>query len=531
MGGFSVGSAIVVLGGLLAATSASAGPAAWCGGVKTDAADVSGLNTKDAREIVLAYVRVECSPTPEVEAHRAEIEAGRAAWSKKLGMVEADWADAVAWSQKDQYSLKADLSTKKFADMTPLDQWEVMVEADGPVVGSGGGGGQGGFDSIYLADVFGDKLSQVARVQLIHACLERHSAGGNELIWAACAADLASFSFPKLADELRADSAHKGDIKQKLRILAVGVAADIKQHAEDVSQLMATDVAWKKVFDLATKSRSEWAAIATKNAEFLALASDLESAYFAQSRSMFEGCDDKTFAALGKAVGDLKAADFAKIFDVRDDPFHGFAYKALPQAMRTPSVFNASIAVALCNQRKGLASVVGEALGEVPSLRGPRGYAIGKLEFSGIELDKVGAKIEKTSLEHPYSGLLAGGNLTSAGAPIKTITKKGGKLVVAPTSMMVKREDCVKEHTTNHIDRFVNGEVRYVIQCDKTAMVMHDEKWGDFTIDARYEKLLKPGLKFSATDVSGDQGGMTPIAVWASATADKPMWLLAGPVK
>ncbi|CAN5711209.1 hypothetical protein BH11MYX1_BH11MYX1_18940 [soil metagenome] len=514
MVGSAVGKLLVIVGGvLLAVSSASAGPAAWCKGAKPDEGDLSRLNSKDARDIVLAYVNVECGPTPEVEAHRAEIEAGRAAWSKKLGMVEADWADAVAWAQKNHDEIKPDLSTKKLSEMTPIDQYAVMFDNN-----------SGDFDAIYLGDVFDAKLSEVGRLEVIHSCIRHHSEGGNEVIWAACAQDIASFNLQKFSDELRADSAHKGEIKQKLRILAFNLANELKDHDKEVKELLASDPAWKKLFELGAQARVEWPAIAAKNAEYLALASDLESAFIAQSRSMFEGCDARTYAALGKAVGELKADTFKKMFDVRMDPFKGFGYQAAPTAMKTPSVFLSSIAVALCNQRKGLAGLLGSALEAVPSLRGPRNYAVGKMEFSGIQLDKVGAKIEKTRLQRPYSSRQAAGYMRSIGAPIKSIKKKDGKLEITPTALMVKREDCVKEHTTNHIDRVVNGELRYEIQCDKTAMVMHDEAWMPFSIDTRYEGVVKPGMLISVSD-------QDVIAIWPSANATKPSWILAGPIK
>jgi hypothetical protein len=517
MVGTTVGRSSVVIGGLLVAvSSASAGPAAWCKGAKTDQADLSRLNTKEARDIVLAYVNVECAPSPEVEAHRAEIEAGRAAWTKKLGMVEADWADAVAWSQQNHDEIKPDLSTKKLSEMTPIDQYAVMFNVED--------NNSSDFDAIYLGDVFDTKLSEVGRLEVIHSCLGRHSSGGNEVIWAACAQDIAAFNLQKFSDELRADTAHKGEIKQKLRILAFNLAAQIKDHDKEVKELMASDPAWKKLFELGAQARGEWPAIAAKNAEYLAIASDLESAFIAQSRSMFEGCDARTYGALGKAVGELHADAFKKMFDVRMDPYKGFAYQAAPTAVKTPSVFLASIAVALCNQRTGLAGMLGSALEAVPSMRGPRNYAVGKMEFSGLQLDKVGAKIEKTSLRRPYSSRQAAGYMRSIGAPVKSIKKKGGKLEITPTALLVKREDCVKEHTTNHIDRVVNGEFRYEIQCDKTAMVMHDEAWMPFTIDARYEGIVKPGMLISVSDED-------VIAMWPSANATKPSWLFAGPIK
>ncbi|HET9992854.1 MAG TPA: hypothetical protein VFQ65_30170, partial [Kofleriaceae bacterium] len=330
----------------------------------------------------------------------------------------------------------------------------------------------------------------------------------------------------RLYDQLRADTNHNGDIRQKIRLLAYVLPAQLKEHAEKVAKLKADDPAWKKAFEIGSSSRTEWAAIAAKNAKYLALASDMESAMVAKSRSMFEGCDEKTYPALGEAMSTVPAKTFAKMRDVRDDPFKGFAYKALPVAMKNPSVNLAAIAVAICNQRAGLSKILGGALSSTPSLRGPHNFAISKMADASLQLDDLSQKISWPHVRHPYE---SGAYLSSAGAQIKSVKKEGDHLKVESAPMIVTQEDCVSEHTGRHIERVHDdGRVDYERICDKTAIVKHDVSWAPFSINARYEKLLKPGQVFSTSYGEKDSD---VIAIWSGPNATSPSWVLGGTVK
>ncbi len=84
-------------------TAAQAGAPAWCKGASFDPAryDLKDLSAKDPRDVVIAFAKATCAPTPEAEAGRAEIDKARQAWSKRLSMTEDDWADAVAYAKSD----------------------------------------------------------------------------------------------------------------------------------------------------------------------------------------------------------------------------------------------------------------------------------------------------------------------------------------------------------------------------------------------------------------------------------------------
>ena len=498
----------------LVSGTAVAGPAAWCKGAAADKPDMGNLSSNDPATVIKAFVAAECNPDAEVEAHRADIEKARAAWSKRLGMSEGDWADAVAYSSEREYDIKPDMTTKKFVEMTPIDQWIAIGKAHDDT--------QGGMDAFYVADIFDTKLSEVGRLELINECIREDDA----ILWATCQDDIDKLDFNRLYDQLRADANHGGDIRQKIRMLAYAMPARLKEHADKVAKIKSEDPAWKKAFEIGTSSRTEWAAIAAKNAKYLALASDMESATIAKSRSMFEGCDDKTYPALGEAMSTIPAKTFAKMHDVRDDPFKGFAYRALPIAMKNPAVNLAAIAVTLCNQRPGLAAVLGGALSSTPSLRGPHNFAISKMADASLQLDDMSKKIYWPKVRHPYD---SGAYLSSAGANIKSIKKEGDKLKVESAPMIVTQEDCVSEHVGHHIERVHDdGRVDYERICDKTAMVKHDVKWAPFEVSARYEKVLKPGQVFSTT--YGEKGSDV-IAIWSGPNATAPSWMLGGTLK
>jgi hypothetical protein len=285
---------------VLAQGVASAGTPGWCKDAAKGSPDMGDLQSKDPRKVITAFVNAECNPSPEVEAHRADIEAARAAWGKRLGMSEGDWSDAVAWAKANDYDIKADMSTKKLVEMTPIDQWGAIVKAQDD--------SQANMDALYLADVFDARLSEVGRLALITTCMKETS----EIIWAVCQDDVDKIDFNRLYDQLRADSNHNGEIRQKIRMLAYELPAKIKEHQAAVTKLKGDDPGWKKAFDVASKARADWTGIADKNQKYLALAAEMESATLAKSRSMFEDCDKKTYAALGEAIASQVPA---KAFD------------------------------------------------------------------------------------------------------------------------------------------------------------------------------------------------------------------------
>jgi len=102
---FVVVAGLAWLGG---AKLASAGAPAWCGSAKFEAnsSDVRSAASNDPGQAIAAIATALCAGGADVEPHRAEIEAARVAWSKKLAMQDADWVDAVAFASDRSHALR-----------------------------------------------------------------------------------------------------------------------------------------------------------------------------------------------------------------------------------------------------------------------------------------------------------------------------------------------------------------------------------------------------------------------------------------
>src|SRR4051794_15418780 len=82
--------------------AANAGVPAWCNGKTYEVSDyeLRQLQDKSNPEALLESLgKASCSASAEADAHRGEIDAARAAWGKKYGMADADWAEAVAYAE------------------------------------------------------------------------------------------------------------------------------------------------------------------------------------------------------------------------------------------------------------------------------------------------------------------------------------------------------------------------------------------------------------------------------------------------
>jgi hypothetical protein len=520
---------IASLATLVGATgAASAAPAAWCKGAKVDAPDLKDLSSKDPREVIKAFVSAECAPNAEVEDHRAEIEKARAAWGKRLGMTEADWADAVAYvTFHDDYSIPAEVASKDLAAASPLDQYAVILKADAP---------QPDFDYLYGADMFEAKLSETARYAfLTKTCFDQHfnavrdpkGMTGAEAWWAICQPDFERFDLGKMLDELRADTTHDGALKMKLRIAAYDFPKRIKDHQAEVQKMIQRDDANKKLMEIAAGARTEWASITSKQGKLLDLVLKMDSAKLAQSRKLFDGCGEATSAALADAVStSITAKSLAGMFDERDSPNSGFAAKATPVLGQSPTVTLAAIAYTACEPKSEISGFLDNVLSHSPASRGPRSYAASKIRGTKLVYDSMDSKLDYAVPHGPGHYYLEGtGGSASSGGVVKGLTKKGEDMEVQLEKTLVQQQDCVKSHKTGRISRIRDsGSVEYESICDKSAMVTHDHTWSNYLVLAKYAPVLKSGVMFSSA-------GKDVIAVWPSKSAKQPSLVLGGAVK
>jgi hypothetical protein len=512
-----------------AAPLAHAGVPAWCKDASfgSDRYDLKDLSARDPRDVIITFAKAVCAPTPEAEAGAGEIEKARQAWSKKLHMNEADWADAVAYAKSDYRNERFEYSTKDLAAFTPIDQWKAISD------GFSRPGGNPAFrDLFYIADALEPRFSEVGRFAYIQECLGLGSQSVTSIpsvTWALCQGDIDRFDPVKFSDQLRTDTAHGGELRMSLRLRVLELPAKLKEHTAEIQKLFAKDEAYKKVFDVTAKARAEWASGLGANAALLDLALRMDTAVLSQSRKAYEGCEDKTTAALVAEVAKVPAKTFAGMKDVRDDPYKGFAAGAGPVLVKIPAISLAAMPYILCHAKSGAADFLAAYLEETPGYRGPRTAALSKVIAEKITLDDMDAKIEYPNFEsRPY--WRSHGSIGSAGGVVGSVKPGDDALNVDLEKTLVKRKECIKSHTTNRLSRILaNGTIEYESICDQTGMVTHDTTWGTFKIKKDYAPLLKKGIVFSS--VFGQDKGADIIAIWPNKNAEIPTQVLGAAVK
>jgi hypothetical protein len=495
-------------------------PPAWCGSAAIEASgsDLQNLKHSEPETVVRALAKTRCSTAPEVAQNHASIDAARAAWGKKLGMVEADWADAVDFiGNRDGNYPKIEYSTKVLAKLTPMDQFRAIrdgLETDGRKLA----------DAIYAADALNGQLTEVGRLALLEWCLQEEVAHDSIGHWAICQADVEAWSFAKFAAQLRSDTAHDGATKMILRFRAVGLDKRLETAAAQREKLFARDAEYKRMFEVALAARKEWAKGAGSDGALLDLVSAMESATFAGSRKLLAGCEDKTSTALAAAVAKLPAKSFAGMADDRNNPFEGFAHGAGPVLVKTPAVNLAATAYALCSPTSPTGDWLRATLQQVAGVRGPRTAALTALYDEKFTFDDVKARTPRypTVGTRPYAR--SGGSITSAGGVVAKVTMEKDHAIVALKKTTAKRLACVQSKPTNRVSRIrPDGTLEYESICLKSSVITYDTTWSDFKINPAQAARLKPGVMFSA--VYGEKF-FDVVATWKTNNATSPTEVL-----
>ncbi|MEO7730493.1 MAG: hypothetical protein ABIY55_05935, partial [Kofleriaceae bacterium] len=347
--------------------------------------------------------------------------------------------------------------------------------------------------------------------------------------WALCQVDIERFDPGKLATQLRTDTAHGGDVKMALRLRVLELPERLKTHAAEVQKMFAKDDAYKKVFELVAKARTEWAAGPGADTRLVELAQKMDGAWFAQSRKAFDGCEDTTTAALRAEISKIPAKTFTGMKDIRDDPFKGFAAGAGPLLVKVPAIALAAGPYILCNEKAGTADMLAAYLQDTPGYRGPRTAGISKVMLEKVVLDDINARLDYPNFgSRPYSR--SHGAIGSAGGVIAKLKVTGEILTVDLEKLLIKRNECVKEHHSKRIERInADGRVDYELICDQMGIVTHDATWGTFKIKKAFAPLLKKGVMFSS--INSKDEGADVIAIWPSKSAELPSLVLGAAVK
>ncbi len=497
---------------------------AWCGTAAFDASgsDLQDLKRSDPDDVIRALAKTRCSNSPEVVPNHPNIDAARQAWGKKLGMVDADWADAVAFiDNRDGNFPKVEYSTKVLAQFTPMDQWRAIrdgLEADGKQYA----------DALYAADALHGQLTEVGRLAFLEWCLQQNVEHDSIGQWAICQGDADQWDFAKFAVQLRSDTAHDGGTKMLLRFRAAELGKRLQEAAAKRDQLFKKDAEYKRMFDVATKARAEWSKGVGANTKLLELVQAMESATFASSRKQFAGCEKTTADALRDAVATIPAKAFAGMADVRDNPFEGFAHAAGPVLVKNPSVNLAAIAYGLCH-KTATADWLRATLQQVPGVRGPRSAALTALYDEKFAFDDVNARAPRYPDvgTRPYAR--SGGAISSAGGVVAKVTPEKEHATVALKKTTAKRLACVQSKPTNRITRIrPDGTLEYESICLKSQIVTYDTTWADFKINPAQAPLLQSGVVFSG--VYGDKF-YDVVALWSNANATTPTMVLGAQLK
>lgn len=473
---------------LVAAISAPAAAAPdWCSAPDVKRISVSGLSSlyteTKAHDALYMLVGATCNPDAEARAQAKQIEITRIAWSKKLAMTEADWADVAVWATRDQQSrMNGSLAfgdgRKAYAALSGADQYELFTRTT---------------DVAYLADALGARLTQAGRLGYVTRCLE-----GKEMVWAMCQPDIEALDPAKLSAELRTDP-RDGFDRTRLRIEAYVMATTtLPAHARDVEALIKQDAGYAKLFAASKAARADWA---KTDKDLVALADAMDDARITNSRKATEGCGDKTWAALRAQIAKLPAKTFSGIEAAQSNPF---LRQAMAKVIATPDGYLAALAFAQCavltKQADYLSSEIADLMGWWPGYRGPRTAAHTTVLATGVELDQQDAKIAYPDVERRW---LRAGSIpfeNSGTGTLESVKPKDGGAVVA-TFAKVKGTQlkCVRGKSTNRVTQ-IRSDGTFVYE-----YICLEEKWEAYasppappaTVLARYTDGVEAGAYVS----------------------------------
>lgn len=370
------------------AQTAEARPA-WCQGdagrgnlsiTKSDGSFKYATAADDDSGSFTEIVNALCSSDPQAEPFRAQLEAARARWSKRLHMTDADWNDALPFATEMQVfrvNLEIDLQKQHdaFSDMTPVEQFDAFKRIDT-------------LDQIHLADVAASHLTWTGRLGYIARCVEAEDLDPVEN--ALCGHDIATFDVDKLNAELRADTADAPETRMTMRLLYDRLARfRFPKRMAVMRALVAKDEGYAKLFKIAKQTQEEWDAKASELAPYRETAWQMFVAEETGSKKARAGCEEKTWAPLVEAIRGISASDYQTAYKADKS---GGAEPLLRLVMATPKGFLAASSFAACaalhkTESPSFAGTA-RALASQPGFTGPRSAVLTNLLAANIELDR-----------------------------------------------------------------------------------------------------------------------------------------------
>ncbi len=501
----------------------------WCSGFDKKSSNAHGdlkelQERDDPRWVVPALVDASCGPDQDQQRQQPQIAKAREAWSQKLDMTDADWAEAVGYAMLDRYAEELHFkNTKKaWSAFDAIDQYLALTDTYAS-------SGDISHDKNYLADALGGRLTALGRAGYVKQCVVNDDE--HVVQWAMCAPDIAQLDWKRAAADLRATKAYEGADKMRIRLALLALKTRIAEHAVAVKKVLAKDPAYIKIFQLAEKTRKDWDKGGVADAAVLEVAMAMDDARALNSRSGFQGCEDKTFAAWRKAVAKIPAKQWE---GVRDDRENGksFLDGAMAPLINDANTYLASVAHTICmgvgqdkkTQPDLLVRELGSALMRWPGYRGPRSAAQTAVMAAGIELDDRDARLDYPDVSRSF-GAYGGSHGGGGTGVVATVKSAGEKATVTFKKQSIKESRCTQSKMTNRISQITsNGTVIYYHNCLKYGVVTVDKTSGDQTVSTKYTEGVKPGVQF--TNIED-----VVLATWAKPGASVPSTVFGVPVK
>jgi hypothetical protein len=482
---------------------------AWCnvdGLSDYEGTNASDVNNKEWMYALEGIIKNTCNPDKDSKARMKEIDAARAAWSTKLGLVEEDWRDFAEWfvSQRGGirlYTGEIKVSTdydKKwaFTAMTPMQQFAAITN------GTHGIGSSNYADWNYFADALGPKLSETGRLAYVLRCSD-YNVHDDAVLLAMCGPDIKALDRKKVLAEVRADTAATGKMKAMVRVMLWQLDKQLAAYNVAVKKWKDKDAAYGKMFDIAAQVRTEWETIWKNETALLDLVLAMDDARQTSSRKAFEGCSEKTWPAWRAAVAKIPAKKFEGIGTDNDTAATtGWLGPALANVINTPQGYLASVALYTCHKaeadKEPVYGSIGSGIAYIPGFRGPRLATHWTIQSSGFQLDDASARIDYPSARHDtssrfYTGAGGGGYFGT----VQKVSKPdaSGNAVVTFAKKSEKQERCLSSRYTKRISQILsNGTVIYETECLKWGVVSVDKTPDPQTVNKRYLDGLKPGM-------------------------------------
>lgn len=485
----------IVLGAaaaLLAHTATATAAPAWCkGGKEKPSYDMKTLFTEtDPWDALENLIGATCYADADIASYAKQIEATRVAWSKKLGLTDADWVDVNEFIHYPRmYRGSGAFSSKNkggFTTYSALDQWTMLDDSPNAI------------EPAYIADALGAKLTATGRISYVRTCISRSNQDDAPVWFAMCAADVAAIDLTKAYAEIAADTSYELYERMNTRLMAYEAVQKLPQLRTDMQAMRAKDPAYDKMFELAQAAQKQWAGV---DAKAVALMTDLDDAHVSGSRKASQGCMERAETAWADAV---RAVPAKKYGEINGEAGNTFIQQMIPLVTASPTGYLTGLALNVCaNLEKkddGLTRAIGAAFVRWPGFRGPRTGTQTAILTAGLQLDQRDAEIKYPTLGREFIDGDANLGFIKTAA-IAKVTVQGETATITFAKQKVRQTRCVKGHYTNRVQRITdNGQFLYEYQCDKYIDETIEVEPNDpQKVPAKYAKGLVPGMAVTVT--------------------------------